>query len=76
MGGGLLANAARSVRELSALMEQPGAEVRQHARPLYNSLLRSDEQMLVTPHLCATPGYAAPLLHLRRVHRSRRSGDR
>jgi transcriptional regulator with XRE-family HTH domain len=68
MGGGLLANATRSLRELSALMEQPGAEVRQHASPLYNSLLRSDEQMFVTPHLWATPGYAAPLLQLARVH--------
>ncbi|HEX6355747.1 hypothetical protein [Actinophytocola sp.] len=34
--------------------------------PLYNSIFRFDDQMLVTPHLFATPGSAAPLLHLGR----------
>lgn len=34
--------------------------------PLYNSVFRFDNEMLVTPHLYATPGSAAPLLHLRR----------
>lgn len=33
--------------------------------PLYNSIFRFDDQMLTTPHLYATPGSAAPLLHLR-----------
>lgn len=34
--------------------------------PLYNSIFRFDNQMLVTPHLYATPGSAAPLMHIRR----------
>lgn len=35
--------------------------------PLYNSVFRFDDEMLVTPHLYATPGSSAPLLHLRRL---------
>lgn len=39
----------------------------QHFAPLAdNSVFRFDDQMLVTPHLFATPGSAAPLTHLRR----------
>lgn len=35
--------------------------------PLYNSIFRFDDQMLVTPHLYGIPGREAPLLHLRRL---------
>ena len=44
-----------------------GAEFRFQEAPLYNSIFRFDDEMLVTPHLYATPGHAAPLLHLRRL---------
>jgi hypothetical protein len=38
-----------------------------YAAPLHNSLFRFDDEMFVTPHLYATTGYRAPLLHLRRL---------
>jgi hypothetical protein len=34
---------------------------------MYNSLFRFDDDMFVTPHLYGTPGYSAPLLHVRRL---------
>jgi hypothetical protein len=34
---------------------------------MYNSLFRFDDDMFVTPHLYGTPGYGAPLLHVRRL---------
>lgn len=34
---------------------------------MYNSVFRFDEDMLVTPHMYGTPGYRAPLLHVRRL---------
>ena len=43
-----------------------GVAIHYHRTPLYNSLFRFDAEMLVTPHLYGMPGYAAPLLHLRR----------
>jgi transcriptional regulator with XRE-family HTH domain len=44
-----------------------GAEFRRQEAPLYSSIFRFDDEMLVTPHLYATPGHSAPLLHLRRL---------
>jgi len=44
----------------------PGIRLHYHQTPLYNSLFRGDGHMFVTPHLYGTPGYGAPLLHLRR----------
>lgn len=44
-----------------------GFDFRYQDAPLYNSLFRFDDEMLVTPHLYATPGSSAPLLHLRRL---------
>lgn len=35
--------------------------------PLYNSIFRFDQDMLVTPHLFGTPGASAPALHLRNL---------
>ncbi len=44
-----------------------GFEMRYQDVPLYNSVFRFDDEMLVTPHLFATPGASAPLLQLRRL---------
>ncbi|WP_270889238.1 helix-turn-helix domain-containing protein [Pedococcus sp. 5OH_020] len=49
------------------LLDCPNADLRFQDAPLYNSVFRFDDQMLVTPHLYATPGRSAPLLHLRRL---------
>jgi len=49
------------------LLNCQNAELRFQDVPLYNSIFRFDDQMLVTPHLYRVPGRAAPLLHLRRL---------
>ncbi|MER7235131.1 helix-turn-helix transcriptional regulator [Streptomyces olivaceus] len=45
----------------------PGVEFRLHATTLYNSLYRSDDEMLANGHLYGVGAYMAPVLHLRRV---------
>ena len=49
------------------LLDCSGFELRYQDIPLYNSIFRLDDEMLVTPHLFATPGSQAPMLHLRRL---------
>jgi hypothetical protein len=49
------------------LFNLPGFELRYQDMPLYNSVFRFDDEMLVTSHLYATPGSQAPMLHLRRL---------
>jgi transcriptional regulator with XRE-family HTH domain len=49
------------------LFDCPGFELRFQDVPLYNSIFRFDDEMFVTPHLYATVGSQAPLLHLRRL---------
>ena len=49
------------------LLRCENADLRFQDAPLYNSVFRFDDQMLVTPHLYGTPGRSAPLLHLRRL---------
>lgn len=51
---------------LEPLVGKPGIEIRAFYAERYNTILRFDEQMLVTLHLWATPTAQAPLLHLRR----------
>ena len=52
---------------LEPLAEVDGIEVGFQDAPLYNSIFRFDDHMLVTPHLFATPGHAAPLFQIRRL---------
>jgi predicted DNA-binding transcriptional regulator AlpA len=49
------------------LLDTPGFSLRYQDIPLYNSLFRFDDEMLLTPHLYATQGAQAPMLHLRRL---------
>jgi transcriptional regulator with XRE-family HTH domain len=67
MNGGLVARVRMSGSYFAGLADCEGVELRRHATPLYNSLFRFDDEMFVTPHLYATVGYRAPLLHLRRL---------
>ena len=53
---------------LNPLLGIDGIEVGLQDAPLYNSIFQFDDQMLVTPHLFATPGHSAPLLRIRRLH--------
>jgi hypothetical protein len=52
---------------LRPLLEVDGIQLGFQDVPLYNSIFRFDDQMLVTPHLFATPGHSAPLSRLRRI---------
>lgn len=38
-----------------------------HNDPMYNSVFRFDDQMIVTPHLFKRGGFESPTLHLRRL---------
>lgn len=49
------------------LLDTPGFALRYQDVPLYNSVFRFDDEMLVTPHLYGTQGSQAPMLHLRRL---------
>jgi hypothetical protein len=64
--GALSARIRIALRYLDPLRDCPGAELRLHAVPMYNSVFRFDDEMFVTPHVYGRPGRLAPLLHLRR----------
>ncbi|MGH3041158.1 MAG: XRE family transcriptional regulator [Gaiellaceae bacterium] len=66
LGGTLGARIRTSLRYLDPLGDCPGVELRFHAVPMYNSVFRFDDDMLVTPHVYGRPGRLSPLLHLRR----------
>ena len=63
---GMGARVRNTLRHLEPLKGLANIDVRQYASPMYNSVFRFDQEMLVTPHLYGTPGYLAPLLHLQR----------
>ena len=58
-----------SLEEFARLFACERVEVRQQDAPLYNSIFRFDDEMFVTPHLYATPGRSAPLMHLKKLGR-------
>jgi len=58
---------ASTLEWLEPLLGVDGIQVGFQDAPLYNSIFRFDDQMLVTPHLYATPGHSAPLFQLRRL---------
>ncbi|MBI4943598.1 MAG: XRE family transcriptional regulator [Actinobacteria bacterium] len=57
-------NALALYRPLTAL---DGVELRLHGTPLYNSIYRADDEMLVNTHVYGASATVAPVLHLRRV---------
>lgn len=63
----IVARIESTLQWLEPLQDLGEIEVRFQDAPLYSSIFRLDEQMLVTPHLYATPGHGAPLLHVRRL---------
>jgi hypothetical protein len=66
--GGLVARVRTSIHYFAeGLADCDGIELRTYQAPLYNSLFRFDDELFVTPHLYATTGDRAPLLHLRRL---------
>ena len=49
------------------LVDSAGIQLRLHDTVLYNSIYRSDDQVLVNTHIYGFPASMAPVLHLRRV---------
>lgn len=66
LDGGLVARIRTSLKYLARLRDST-AQVRLQQAPMYNSIFRFDEEMLVTPHLYGQPGRLAPMFQLRRV---------
>jgi transcriptional regulator with XRE-family HTH domain len=66
LNSGLISRVRSSLKYLGPLFSSD-ASIRFQTVPMYNSMFRFDDEMLVTPHLYATPGRLAPLLHVRRL---------
>lgn len=64
---GDLVRRMREVHErLNALAGTDGVQIRAHRVGTTHTILRFDDQLLLTVHLYGTPGFQAPLLHLHR----------
>ena len=50
-----------------SLRQVEGMEFRFHSTPLYNSIYRADDELLVNTHILGMPATRAPLWHLRKV---------
>lgn len=61
----LVARIGTTLKYFRKLRTQANLEFRYQDVPLYNSIFRFDDHMLVTPHLYGTPGAQAPTLRLR-----------
>ncbi|MGW5971009.1 XRE family transcriptional regulator [Streptomyces sp. NPDC055186] len=62
---GKIRNALLLYRPL--IKSHPEIALRLHDSTLYNSIYRSDDEMLVNPHVYGIGAYMAPVLHLRRL---------
>ena len=65
LGGTLPALIRSTIYLFRELWNYEGIEICYHTTPLYNSLFRFDDEMLVSPHLYGLHGSKAPLIHLR-----------
>jgi hypothetical protein len=65
IGGGMSARISTALVSLQPLTSEPGVALRLHDTVLYNSLCRSDAEMLVNSHIYGRPAAHAPVLHLK-----------
>jgi transcriptional regulator with XRE-family HTH domain len=66
--GEAMASKIRNVLTYYRKLEKvPGVKARYHSTPLYNSIYRFDDEMLVNLHAYGFPAAHAPVLHLRRL---------
>lgn len=56
-----------SIESIKSALGEPGIDVRTHATPLYNSIYRFDDQVLVNLHAYGWQAPQNPVLHLRRI---------
>ncbi len=66
--GRLINRIEATYHQLLDLNDPPRIEVRRHQVATSHTILRFDDTILLTIHLHATPGFEAPLIHLRRDH--------
>lgn len=67
--GTIAAKIRNTIVNYRDLLDVAGITFRLHAAPLYNSIYRADDQMLVNPHVYGQSAYAAPILHVQRTAR-------
>jgi transcriptional regulator with XRE-family HTH domain len=67
LGDGMASRVRLSLRYVDALRDVDGIEVRVHDTTLYNSIMRSDDTLLVNTHVYGAPAAQSPVLHLRRT---------
>jgi hypothetical protein len=67
IGGDLAARIRISLRYLAPLIDDPAIDVRMHDTTLYASLLRYDDDLLVTAHTYGSAGAQCPVMHFRRL---------
>lgn len=65
-GHGIESRCRLALMHYRPLADVPGIEIRTHATTLYNSLYRSDDQVMVNAHVWGANAYRAPVWHLRR----------
>lgn len=66
-GHGIESRCRLALMHYRPLLGTSGIEIRTHATTLYNSLYRTDDQMLVNAHAWGVNAFAAPVWHLRRT---------
>jgi transcriptional regulator with XRE-family HTH domain len=66
LDGLLLARIRSSIKYLRPVVDA-GASLHFQNAPMYSSVFRFDDDMLMTPHLFGIPGKMAPLFHFRRI---------
>jgi transcriptional regulator with XRE-family HTH domain len=66
LGNTFAARIRTTLDHFRPLFDVEGVEMRFYRTPMYNSIFRGDDHMLVTPHMFALKGYKAPLVHYRR----------
>lgn len=66
LGGAIAKRITTALHYFRELRDLERVAVRLHTAPMYNSIFRFDDEMLVTPHLHGKPGYSSPALHLRK----------
>jgi transcriptional regulator with XRE-family HTH domain len=67
VGEGLAARINYAIAWHRSIIGTLNLSVAFHSTPLYNSILRFDDQMLINPHIYGMPAFRAPILHLRRI---------
>lgn len=67
VGEGLAARINYAIAWHRSIIGTENLSVVFHSTPLYNSILRFDDQMLINPHIYGMPAFRAPVIHLRRI---------